>query len=65
MTDVEEEKESVVLDYRCKRCGAPFIREAQIDSIAELAEHERRFHHCEDGGVGIGMLTGYHDPHRR
>ena len=63
MTD--DKKENVVLDYRCKRCGAPFIREAQINCTAELAEYERRFHHCENGGVGIGMLTGFHNRRRR
>lgn len=64
----------IVLDYRCRRCGAPFTREleTEIDGEAfglghirmtELGEHERRFHHCAgtDGGVGIGELIGFHE----
>jgi len=63
MIDVEKGSgESIVLDYRCRRCGAPFTREAQIDSTVELAEYEKRFHHCLNGGVGIGVLVGFHRP---
>ena len=56
----------VVLDYRCQRCGAPYIREAEIDCTCELdlQENARSFHSCVDGGVGFGELVGFHLPRR-
>ena len=56
-----EEHIPIVLDYRCKRCGAPFTRAVVIVCMLELSEHERSYHHCDDGGVGIGELVGFHD----
>ena len=62
---VKEELIHYVLDYRCKRCGAPFGRKEETtrDILIDLAEHMRSYHHCEDEGVGIGELIGYHEPH--
>lgn len=54
---------SVMLDYRCRRCGAPFSREATIECTNELNLNEQgqKLHHCDDVGVGIGELVGYHE----
>lgn len=57
----DEEQVPVMLDYRCKRCGAPFGREAMIQCTIELSEQNEKFHHCEDGGIGIGELVGFHE----
>ncbi len=51
----------VMLDYRCKRCGAPFGREGLIQDVPGLGVDTKKYHHCEDKGIGIGELVGYHE----
>ena len=56
-----EDQIPVMLDYRCKRCGAPFGREGLIQDVPGLGVDVKKHHHCEDKGIGIGELVGYHE----
>ena len=55
------EQVPIALDYRCKRCNAPFQREMVMQCTVELHEQNEKWHHCIDGGVGFGELVGFHD----
>jgi len=63
MTDEKKQEEQIhiVLDFRCKRCGAPHTQKAVVQCTIELSEHKGALHHCEDGGIGICDLVGFHD----
>jgi len=58
----EENQILITLDFRCKRCGAPFIQPSMIQSTIDLFSHKGTTHHCESGGIGIGELVGFHEP---
>jgi len=59
--ETDEDQISVIMDYRCKRCGAPFGRTGLIQDVDDLGIDGKIYHHCDDKGVGIGELVGYHE----
>ena len=60
---------TVILDYRCKRCGTSFTKthdEAtfaiqQTNNVFSLLlRFQKAIHHCDDKGQGLGELVGFH-----